>query len=437
MRLSTILLSVLISLQSSDLERARELLRAKDFSRAAEVLRALIAAGDDSAAAHSLLGVATDNLRMDDEAERHLLAAAAKEPSHSAHWNNLALHFLRRGNRGRAIEHLRKAVELNPSGAASGLNLASLLREDRQYAEAQPVLERALQASPSDVALRFLAAQNALDLGRPARVLELYPASMRAKIPPPAWNLIGEACLALGQPEEADAAFAQNPGDAGALRERGWIASQGRRFDGAVALLRQSLSVEERPGTWLDLGWTYVRMEDFERAQQALERAVSLAPSDAVAQASLARIFIQRNDPDRALAAASRAIQLDPALPFGYHYRGQAHDARGELEAAQTDFEKAVSLRPDFTVAHIQLGKVRLARGQYAEAERALRSAVSLNPNAAQPHYLLATLYRRTGRNGEAEEEAAAFERLRAKEAAADREDALADFPHKPRSGRP
>lgn len=67
--------------------------------------------------------------------------AVGKHPRKSELHGNLGLIETARGNKGEAIAHYRKAIELNPDDSVSAANLGALYVEARDYAKALVVLE--------------------------------------------------------------------------------------------------------------------------------------------------------------------------------------------------------------------------------------------------------------------------------------------------------
>lgn len=59
-----------------------------------------------------------------------------------------------------AEENLRKALELAPNQPAFAYDLGALLHQERKYAEAVPVLKRAVELNPENLAARMMLARS-------------------------------------------------------------------------------------------------------------------------------------------------------------------------------------------------------------------------------------------------------------------------------------
>src|SRR3989442_650704 len=132
--------------------------------------------------------------------------------------------------------------------------------------------------------------------------------------------------------------------------------------------------------------------EDDSVAIALLERAVTLDPDFAAAQAELVRAYVLRveqfapNDTavvERAWVAAEKALRLDPDL-------AEAHLARGSLlssvsgrlspEPALREYHRALELNPNLAQAHHGLGTIYLHRGLLDKAVDEFRRTLAIDP---------------------------------------------------------
>jgi tetratricopeptide (TPR) repeat protein len=177
----------------------------------------------------------------------------------------------------------------------------------------------------------------------------------------------------------------------------------------------------------------------WDRAIEALQRALALRSRDAHAIADLGNAYLQRHRVDEAIEALRRALTLDSSLPRASNTMGLAFLAKGDPDQAEQHFRKAIRIQPDLAEAHNNLANLLARRHAYAEAayhfEEALRSdpkyaeahhsyglvlalmrsypravaelqaAVRLSPRLARPHTDLADVLAISGRVGEAARE--------------------------------
>lgn len=244
-------------------------------------------------------------------------------------------------------------LEKNPESWLSHNNLAEVLANEGQVAEALPHLEEALRLRPD-----FPEAENNLGhdltlLGRPQegiphleRALRLAPRSAQAH------NNLGIAFMATGRANEGIAEFEQA----------------------------------------LQLQPSY--------AQAEFNLGLALAHADRTAEAVSHFEAAVRLQPDYAAAELNWAIGLMLTHRF---------------DEAVPHFERAVRLDPDSIENQLTFGRALAQAGRYDEAIAHYREALRLNPDVAETHQNLALALRHVGRSAEAEHHALEAQRLGAR----------------------
>ncbi|WP_306207386.1 tetratricopeptide repeat protein [Actinoplanes sp. RD1] len=121
-------------------------------------------------------------------------------------------------------------------------------------------------------------------------------------------------------------------------------------------------------------------------AAQHLEPILAADPRSATGWILLARIRLALDEVDKALDAANRAIELAPEDPRPLAIASRAFTLQGRHEDAVTMAYRAVIVEPRNPLWHDRVAWALLAADrQYADAEQAARTAVGLEPNEA--HY--------------------------------------------------
>jgi tetratricopeptide (TPR) repeat protein len=127
-----------------------------------------------------------------------------------------------------------------------------------------------------------------------------------------------------------------------------------------IALLRQIAAdypKAERP--WLDLGRALNEVKEYSPAEQALDRAVALAPESVEIwfQLGVAR-FCQANY--RAAADAfGKAVHLKPTYGLAHYNLGHCRNQLGDRAGARAAFRAALRYRPDYAAAQKELDQLR------------------------------------------------------------------------------
>ena len=168
--------------------------------------------------------------------------------------------------------------------------------------------------------------------------------------------------------------------------------------------------------TFIEKGWSRISMGDYVAAEEALRRALTLAPDDPQAESLLgwALLHQQRDDdamlvfqrvlmrqPDNALARMnvgylclrkrifgeaiehlSRAIRLDndaKATLYAHYYLGLVYLEREMFDDAAAFLMRALALGPNLIEAWYELGRARWFGGDRDGAREAWRDGASAN----------------------------------------------------------
>jgi serine/threonine protein kinase/tetratricopeptide (TPR) repeat protein len=196
------------------------------------------------------------------------------------------------------------------------------------------------------------------------------------------------------------------------LRRAGELALQSSDLEGALGITQafarrfpQSLEAalqESRACIGLRLG---------KRADIAIDRAVTLAPSDP--RPDLLRADLRKMQGDapgmlEALTAASRKAPGEREIAVR---RGELLSQAGRLDEASTVLN-AVLKKRFHPGAAAELGFVKLRQNQSADGARLLRAALARSPNLAKAHYYLGAVLTQQGELKDAESEYRAADRL-------------------------
>jgi adenylate cyclase len=114
-------------------------------------------------------------------------------------------------------------------------------------------------------------------------------------------------------------------------------------------------------------------------ANQALRRALALAPGDAEAVNQYAQFLSTVGQLEPALREIERAQQLDPLSPIiGVIHAGILAGLRRD-DAAEAQFKSVLAAHPEFAAAQYWAAAQYIERKMYPEAEARLRSVAKLN----------------------------------------------------------
>jgi tetratricopeptide (TPR) repeat protein len=293
-------------------------------------------------------GDAVAQASADLDAGRYEQAIAAlagfveKNPDNVPARFNLALAQSLAGHDEEAIAGFQKVLKLSPDLFEARVNLGQILVKAKRYAEAEPLLEKAVSQKESDprpvyLLARALAGQEKWKEAVPhfARAAELSPDEPGIRLE------YAEACERAGMKSEAIAAYRQAP-DNPAARER--------------------------------LGLLLLDSGDNAGAIEQLESVMKTSPSPADAFA-LATAYLRLKQPERALPWAQLMVEKEPANLDARLFLGRLfRDQKRYVDAAR-QFEVVVRGRPDSLEAWNEYAGMLLVLEQYEPALAALEQS--------------------------------------------------------------
>jgi tetratricopeptide (TPR) repeat protein len=169
------------------------------------------------------------------------------------------------------------------SDVDSLLLAADVLQRHEYYADAVPVLDRALALEPNSLQILFR---------------------------------LGASLERGGRRSEAETRFRRlltlEPDFAPALNYLGYMwAEEGENLLEALDLVSRAVALEPENGAYIDsLGWAHFQLGQFEEARQNLERAAALIPDDAVIHEHLGDLYVAVGEFESAQATYQRALNL-------------------------------------------------------------------------------------------------------------------------------
>jgi serine/threonine protein kinase/Flp pilus assembly protein TadD len=169
-------------------------------------------------------------------------------------------------------------------------------------------------------------------------------------------------------------------------------------------------AIEKDPGyaqAYAGLGSTYVLLpqyglqpeENFQRAESAAKKAMSMDPTLAEAHAVLAQIA--RNlkwDWVDAEQHYRRAIELNPSYPAAHHWYSVFLVIVGRYEEGLRESKQAQELDPLSPIITMSVGDAFYATHQYERAHEQYRRALAINDNFAWSHLSLGAVYEVQGK---------------------------------------
>ncbi|HXE90162.1 MAG TPA: sulfatase-like hydrolase/transferase [Terriglobales bacterium] len=187
------------------------------------------------------------------------------------------------------------------------------------------------------------------------------------------------------------------------LLHRALMADEGGRPDVARAALEKAIALDETSAVaFLQLGQIELAQGDYAKAAQHLARARALRSNDAAAAWYHGQALEKLNDLAGARDALNEALRLAPGQYDARVLLGRVYARLGDAAAARDQFEAATLLRPKAAAARVELARMFLAEKRYADAASQLERASQGEAPTADVYRLLAESYRGLGRVEEA-----------------------------------
>lgn len=188
------------------------------------------------------------------------------------------------------------------------------------------------------------------------------------------------------------------------------------------------------------LGQTYLKLSDLQRAYQELNLTVEYAPDNYRAHTDLANLLVTSRNPDdlkqakthldilkdkqpnnpetheawanyyvaqnnigAALLEMQQAIDADPKRSESYLVRGFFQLRSDQPDMAEASFKKAIEVDPQGEKGPLVLGGFYQTRNRLPEAEQQIKRAIELAPKDAGARLVLGRLLMQEGKKNEAE----------------------------------
>jgi tetratricopeptide (TPR) repeat protein len=146
---------------------------------------------------------------------------------------------------------------------------------------------------------------------------------------------------------------------------------------------------------WVNLGLTYEHLQQYEKAIPAYQEAIRLKPDLSEASNGLGYAYMQLRQYDKALPAFQEAIHLKPDDVTAWNNLGLIYDLLHQYEKAVPAFQEATRLKPDLSEAWYGLGVAHDNLQHYDKAVSALQEATRLKPDDYEAWKRLGTIYDR------------------------------------------
>ena len=274
-----------------------------------------------------------------------------------------------------AIATYRRIYELSPNSVPAMTGYVALLREAKEFAKAQTVLQAALARDPKNVQLKG-------DLIR----VEADIAGMRAGL------------------AKAHALAQEDPGNPLYDTISAELYEKAGRRDDAVDLLEKAVAARPSSDALIGaLSGLYVQTGDPGKAEAVLNNRLQADPKDVAIRSSLGSLYLEQKKFDNAIAEFTRVVAERPADAVALNNLAWLYQQKGDLAKARGVAEQAAAAAPRVAEIDDTLGWILLAQGEAGRALTHLSAASLAAPKNPDIQYHMAVALNRLGRTADAQ----------------------------------
>ncbi len=166
------------------------------------------------------------------------------------------------------------------------------------------------------------------------------------------------------------------------MAKRGKSLAQSGNFNEAIARYREALEIwPYLTDAWAQIGSLYLRVNDYLKAQIALEKAAESNPSSPEILCDLGVAYLHVGQIQKATKVFETAIESAPQYAPTYFNMALCSLAQKDPAGARANFEKYLRLKPGDPRALREVAYLDASDGKYANALRGLQSAIVEAPS--------------------------------------------------------
>ena len=402
-------------------EQVATLIRDNRLAEAEKELAAVLKVSPNLPVALNFLGTIRAKQGRLLEAETLFLRALRNDKNFTgARMNLVYLYHLQRAPE-KAILQLKEVLAGEPEHAEATEKLAELLFTQGRFDECISLIEKHRGARAVPASLLVILGDAYLAKNDLRKAEENYLVALEGRLEN-AGALFGLAQLSRikGETKEASiylnrvATLTADSKSPEFLYKFGLEAMRVEMFDEAKSALQRAAEMRPKdPAYLLALGIAWLRKTDLFEAEKLFRRVLQIQPGNAQGQLHLGYLLINDKKFDEARLWLEKSVRSGVDIPEVFYYLGLVAQEQNDNVRAIALFQKAVQKLPTYVHARVALGTIYMRLKDYTRARQELETAVKLDPNEPSAHYNLALLYARTKEPEKAQEQMRIVESLK------------------------
>jgi tetratricopeptide (TPR) repeat protein len=308
------------------------------------------------------------------EAEERYEELLTHTPTNITALHNFGVFLANNGDYDRGIEHLRKALNIQPGSVTVHNSLAKALRErgeKKDIQEAERLLRRSQVLKPDNPETRYYLAMllAAADRRRPEAIrhfreaLSIQPVHHRARLG------LAITLRLEGEKKEAEEQLLR------VCEEAPWIVAE----------------------NFFNVGGRFVEQNRLDEAIEEIRRGLRIVPDNVGGRFFLAGILEKKGDKAGALEEYRSILRLKPGNVSALIGTGTLLATMDRPDEALRSLNDALRIEPDNVYAHNNIGIVLFRQGNNAEALRHFREAARRDSCNAEVHYNRGLVFEKMG----------------------------------------
>ncbi len=269
----------------------------------------------------------------------------------------------------KAIEDFRSVLRSDPSSSKHLRLLAHAHNANGEIGLAREAMEKAVEASPQNPALRSELAEILLKLGKPD--------------------------LAIAQVEKV---LAIAPDNAAALETLFKLQSAKQDWTAALTTAEKMKEALPESGEGYHLSGLAQQMQnDFSASINEYTAALEKSPNAIQPLAQLVRGYMAEDKADEALARVDKVLAQNPDNHVASNMKAEILLAQNKIPEAREVLRKVIKLKPDYRSSYVSLGRSYAVENNTDEVIKVYESGLKTIPKDPVLITGLASIYERTG----------------------------------------
>ena len=288
--------------------------------------------------------------------------------------NHLGAIYALQGNHTQAIEAYNRGLKYDPNHPILQFNIAKSYAEIGEISKAQSFYEGALRAKPVWT-----------------EAIEAYSDLLLVE------NKVAEADTVVNQ------ALELYPDDVKMHTAKGNVFNRQSIFEHAEVEFKKALDVDETYKNALTgLAHSLENQGKLDDAIEVINKAEKMNPKDLKIKKQSAQIHISANELDTAFEKISKLREIDGNDVQTLNLLGQYYICKDDAAKAEECFANIKKINPDYNEIYRDWGKRFIQKGDEKKAEPYLHAAIQKNPSDSDAMVCLGELYEKQNQIGKA-----------------------------------